>query len=73
MYEELGDISLDVPLAHSLLERLVELCFDRGIITKALRDACPARYRHRSWGDTGGAAPLPLSSSSSSAGAGSAS
>ncbi|NXK28758.1 PDCD4 protein, partial [Arenaria interpres] len=43
VYEELGDISLDVPLAHSLLERLVELCFDRGIITKALRDACPAR------------------------------
>ncbi|NWY61033.1 PDCD4 protein, partial [Chionis minor] len=43
VYEELGDISLDVPLAHSLLEQLVELCFDRGIITKALRDACPAR------------------------------
>ncbi|NXP53066.1 PDCD4 protein, partial [Heliornis fulica] len=43
VYDELGDISLDVPLAHSLLERLVELCFDRGIITKALRDACPAR------------------------------
>ncbi|NWS64839.1 PDCD4 protein, partial [Chunga burmeisteri] len=43
VYEELGDISLDVPLAHGLLERLVELCFDRGIITKALRDACPAR------------------------------
>ncbi|NXX22008.1 PDCD4 protein, partial [Podargus strigoides] len=43
VYEELGDISLDVPLAHGLLERLVELCFDRGIITRALRDACPAR------------------------------
>ncbi|PKU46781.1 programmed cell death protein 4-like [Limosa lapponica baueri] len=55
VYEELGDISLDVPLAHSLLERLVELCFDRGIITKALRDACPARGRKRfvSEGDGG--------------------
>lgn len=49
VYAELGDISLDVPLAHGLLERLVELCFQRGIITRALRDACPARY-----GDTGG-------------------
>ncbi|KAM6269782.1 programmed cell death protein 4-like [Porphyrio hochstetteri] len=55
VYEELGDISLDVPLAHSLLERLVELCFDRGIITRALRDACPARGRKRfvSEGDGG--------------------
>ncbi|XP_042663997.1 programmed cell death protein 4-like isoform X2 [Tyto alba] len=55
VYEELGDISLDVPLAHGLLERLVELCFDRGIITRALRDACPARGRKRfvSEGDGG--------------------
>ncbi|NXR08585.1 PDCD4 protein, partial [Semnornis frantzii] len=43
VYEELGDISLDVPLAQGLLEQLVELCFDRGVITRALRDACPAR------------------------------
>lgn len=46
VYEELGDISLDVPLAQGLLEQLVELCFDRGVITRALRDACPARF----WG-----------------------
>ncbi|XP_075583573.1 programmed cell death protein 4-like [Pelecanus crispus] len=48
VYEELGDISLDVPLAHGLLARLVELCFRRGVITRALRDACPARGRKRS-------------------------
>uniref|UniRef100_A0A493TDG3 Programmed cell death protein 4 n=1 Tax=Anas platyrhynchos platyrhynchos TaxID=8840 RepID=A0A493TDG3_ANAPP len=55
VYAELGDISLDVPLAHGLLERLVELCFQRGIITRALRDACPARGRKRfvSEGDGG--------------------
>lgn len=44
MFEELGDISLDVPLAHHILERLVDLCFEEGVITKQLRDACPARY-----------------------------
>ncbi|XP_064007371.1 programmed cell death protein 4-like isoform X3 [Pogoniulus pusillus] len=55
VYEELGDISLDVPLAQGLLEQLVELCFDRGVITRALRDACPARGRKRfvSEGDGG--------------------
>lgn len=65
VYEELGDISLDVPLAHSLLERLVELCFDRGIITRALRDACPARYQCRGscvggWGSVGVLPPFIL-------------
>ncbi|NWR64208.1 PDCD4 protein, partial [Bucorvus abyssinicus] len=43
VYEELGDISLDAPLARELLEQLVQRCFDRGVITRALRDACPAR------------------------------
>ncbi|NXY88278.1 PDCD4 protein, partial [Alcedo cyanopectus] len=43
VYGELGDISLDAPLARGLLERLVELCYQRGIITRALRDACPTR------------------------------
>ncbi|XP_062991912.1 programmed cell death protein 4-like isoform X1 [Elgaria multicarinata webbii] len=55
VYKELGDISLDVPLAHSLLERLVDLCFEEGVITKHLRDTCPARGRKRfvSEGDGG--------------------
>uniref|UniRef100_A0A670JLS6 Programmed cell death protein 4 n=1 Tax=Podarcis muralis TaxID=64176 RepID=A0A670JLS6_PODMU len=55
VYDELGDISLDVPLAHSILERLVDLCFEEGVITKQLRDACPARGRKRfvSEGDGG--------------------
>ncbi|KAM6429722.1 programmed cell death protein 4-like [Rhynochetos jubatus] len=55
VYKELGDISLDVPQAHGLLERLVELCFHRGVITRALRDACPVRGRKRfvSEGDGG--------------------
>uniref|UniRef100_A0ACB8EAG1 Uncharacterized protein n=1 Tax=Sphaerodactylus townsendi TaxID=933632 RepID=A0ACB8EAG1_9SAUR len=55
VYGELGDISLDVPLAHSILERLVDLCFEEGVITKQLRDACPARGRKRfvSEGDGG--------------------
>ncbi|XP_062430810.1 programmed cell death protein 4-like isoform X2 [Rhea pennata] len=55
VYEELGDISLDVPQAHGVLERLVERCFEAGVITRALRDACPARGRKRfvSEGDGG--------------------
>ncbi|XP_066488737.1 programmed cell death protein 4-like [Tiliqua scincoides] len=55
VYDELGDISLDVPLAHSILERLVDLCFEEGVITKQLRDTCPARGRKRfvSEGDGG--------------------
>lgn len=62
VYAELGDISLDVPLAHGLLERLVELCFQRGIITRALRDACPARYGDTGggWGAAGPSSPHPL-------------
>nr|XP_032643847.1 uncharacterized protein LOC116829258 [Chelonoidis abingdonii] len=55
VYDELGDISLDVPLAHRILERLVDLCFEEGVITKQLRDTCPARGRKRfvSEGDGG--------------------
>ncbi|XP_015271211.1 PREDICTED: programmed cell death protein 4-like [Gekko japonicus] len=49
VYDELGDISLDVPLAHNILERLVDLCFEEGVITKQLRDACPARYAPAPW------------------------
>lgn len=71
VYEELGDISLDVPLAQGLLERLVELCCERGVITRALRDACPARYRPGELGVPG--PPTAAPPSSSSAGAASAS
>ncbi|KAJ7327320.1 hypothetical protein JRQ81_017079 [Phrynocephalus forsythii] len=55
VYGELGDITLDVPLAHSVLEQLVDLCFEEGVITKQLRDACPTRGRKRfvSEGDGG--------------------
>lgn len=44
VYDELGDLSLDVPLAQTILEHLVDLCFEEGVITKQLRDACPPRY-----------------------------
>ncbi|XP_058047983.1 programmed cell death protein 4-like [Ahaetulla prasina] len=55
VYNELGDISLDVPLAHSILERMVDLCFEEGVITRQLRETCPARGRKRfvSEGDGG--------------------
>ncbi|XP_060635485.2 programmed cell death protein 4-like [Anolis sagrei] len=55
VYNELGDLSLDVPLAHTILERLVDRCFEEGVITKQLRDTCPARGRKRfvSEGDGG--------------------
>ncbi|XP_029451487.1 programmed cell death protein 4-like [Rhinatrema bivittatum] len=55
VYDELPDISLDVPLAHSIMEKLVDLCFEDGVITKQLRDACPSRGRKRfmSEGDGG--------------------
>lgn len=44
VYAALADLSLDAPLAHARLERLLELCCQRGVVTRALRDACPARY-----------------------------
>ncbi|XP_025902953.1 programmed cell death protein 4-like [Nothoprocta perdicaria] len=55
VYEELGELSLDVPGAQGVLERLVERCFAAGVITRALRDACPPRGRKRfvSEGDGG--------------------
>ncbi|XP_060538328.1 programmed cell death protein 4-like [Pantherophis guttatus] len=55
VYNELGDISLDVPLAYSILERMVDLCFEEGVITRQLRETCPARGRKRfvSEGDGG--------------------
>ncbi|XP_053110566.1 programmed cell death protein 4-like [Hemicordylus capensis] len=59
VYGELADLSLDVPLAHSILEQLVDLCFAEGVITKQLRDTCPARGRKRfvSEGDGGQVKP----------------
>ncbi|XP_065606287.1 programmed cell death protein 4-like [Cyrtonyx montezumae] len=55
VYAALADLSLDAPLAHVRLERLLELCCQRGVVTRALRDACPARGRKRfvSEGDGG--------------------
>ncbi|XP_030046755.1 programmed cell death protein 4 [Microcaecilia unicolor] len=55
VYDELPDISLDVPLAHNIMEKLVDLCFEEGVITRQLRDACPSRGRKRfvSEGDGG--------------------
>ncbi|KAJ1212026.1 hypothetical protein NDU88_007372 [Pleurodeles waltl] len=55
VYDELPDINLDVPLAHNIMENLVDLCFEEAVITKHLRDACPSRGRKRfvSEGDGG--------------------
>ncbi|XP_017537573.1 programmed cell death protein 4a [Pygocentrus nattereri] len=55
VYDELPEINLDVPRAHSIMEAFVDLCFQESVITKQLRDACPARGRKRfvSEGDGG--------------------
>ncbi|XP_064408403.1 programmed cell death protein 4a [Latimeria chalumnae] len=55
VYKELPDINLDVPLAHTIMEKFVDLCFQEGVITKKLRDDCPSRGRKRfvSEGDGG--------------------
>uniref|UniRef100_A0A1A8HK55 Programmed cell death protein 4 n=1 Tax=Nothobranchius korthausae TaxID=1143690 RepID=A0A1A8HK55_9TELE len=55
VYDELPEISLDVPHAHSIMETFVDLCFKESVITKQLRDACPSRGRKRfvSEGDGG--------------------
>ncbi|XP_075440535.1 programmed cell death protein 4-like [Ascaphus truei] len=55
VYDELPDLSLDVPLAHSVMEKLVDLCYQEGVITPQLRDGCPTRGRKRfvSEGDGG--------------------
>lgn len=43
VYDELPEISLDVPHAHSIIENFVDLCHQESVITKQLRDACPSR------------------------------
>ncbi|KAM4810399.1 programmed cell death protein 4-like [Rhinophrynus dorsalis] len=55
VYTELPDLSLDVPLAHIVMEKLVDLCYQEGVITQQLRDQCPSRGRKRfvSEGDGG--------------------
>ncbi|XP_022541986.1 programmed cell death protein 4a [Astyanax mexicanus] len=55
VYDELPEINLDVPHAQTIMETFVELCFQESVITKQLRDACPARGRKRfvSEGDGG--------------------
>ncbi|XP_041134203.1 programmed cell death protein 4-like [Polyodon spathula] len=55
VYDELPDINLDVPHAHTIMEMFVDLCFQETVITKQLRDACPSRGRKRfvSEGDGG--------------------
>uniref|UniRef100_A0A9J8AWH4 Programmed cell death protein 4 n=2 Tax=Cyprinus carpio TaxID=7962 RepID=A0A9J8AWH4_CYPCA len=55
VYDELAEISLDVPHAHSIMETFVDLCYQDSVITKQLRDSCPTRGRKRfvSEGDGG--------------------
>ncbi|XP_067259459.1 programmed cell death protein 4a isoform X2 [Chanodichthys erythropterus] len=55
VYDELPEINLDVPHAHSIMETFVDLCYQESVITKQLRDFCPTRGRKRfvSEGDGG--------------------
>uniref|UniRef100_A0A3P9LHN7 Programmed cell death protein 4 n=1 Tax=Oryzias latipes TaxID=8090 RepID=A0A3P9LHN7_ORYLA len=55
VYNELPEICLDVPHAHSIMENFVDLCYQESVITKQLRDTCPSRGRKRfvSEGDGG--------------------
>lgn len=55
VYEELPEIQLDVPHAHTIMDALVDQCYQESVITKQLRDACPSRGRKRfvSEGDGG--------------------
>ncbi|XP_019718117.1 programmed cell death protein 4a [Hippocampus comes] len=55
VYDELPEINLDVPHAHTIMETFVDHCYQESVITKQLRDACPSRGRKRmvSEGDGG--------------------
>lgn len=55
VYDELPEICVDVPHAHSIMETFVDLCYQESVITKHLRDTCPSRGRKRfvSEGDGG--------------------
>lgn len=55
VYDELPEISLDAPHAQSIMEMLVDVCYQQSIISQQLRDACPSRGRKRfvSEGDGG--------------------
>lgn len=43
VYDELSEINQDAPLAHSIMESFVDLCYQESVITKQLRDSCPTR------------------------------
>ncbi|KAM5125507.1 programmed cell death protein 4-like [Mantella aurantiaca] len=55
VFSELPDLSLDVPNAQSVMEKMVDLCYKEGAITQQLWDQCPVRGRKRfvSEGDGG--------------------
>lgn len=44
VYEEINDISLDVPLAYPLLERLISKCNSKGFFPAVLIEELPQRY-----------------------------
>ncbi|XP_062845708.1 programmed cell death protein 4b isoform X1 [Trichomycterus rosablanca] len=62
VYEDVADISVDVPRAFSILERFVDESFGAGVVDRRLRDRCPCRGRKRfvSEGDGGRLKPQTL-------------
>ncbi|XP_017776222.1 PREDICTED: programmed cell death protein 4 [Nicrophorus vespilloides] len=47
VYDDLSDISMDVPLAYIILDRFVERCFKQGFLTEDIMKKLPSRGRKR--------------------------
>lgn len=47
VFDELPDISMDVPLAYIILDRFVDRCYHQGFLTETILKKMPSRGRKR--------------------------
>lgn len=47
VYDDLHDISMDVPLAYIILDRFVDRCYKQGFLTEIILKKLPSRGRKR--------------------------
>lgn len=43
IYDDIGDISLDIPLAYIILERFVQRCYNLGLLSEKMLKNLPSR------------------------------
>lgn len=43
VYQDIQDISIDIPLAYNILERFVQRCHNMGVLSEQMLKNCPTR------------------------------